>query len=132
MKKLKVKLDSLMEIFGSSDSYDWMSYLNIHTGESELVSREESDNYDTEDYIQIPMQDTSGYKTMQEFIETIKDANIRELLWVAIDGRGAFGRFKDVIYNKGLSDQWYQFRDTKKQEQIIEWLNDNNIEPEFV
>ncbi|MCL4253719.1 MAG: UPF0158 family protein [Anaerolineae bacterium] len=132
MKKLKIKLDSLMEIFGSSDSYDWMSYLNIRTGETELVSRAESDNYDTEDYIQIPMQDTSGYKTMQEFIETIKDANIRELLWVAIDGSGAFRRFKGVIYDKGLSDKWYQFRDTKKQEQIIEWLNDNDIEPEFV
>ena len=36
---------------------------------------------------------------MEDFIATVRNPHLRELLEVAIMGRGAFRRFKDVLYN---------------------------------
>src|SRR6266496_4851197 len=48
-------------------------------------------------YRTLPKQDSrDGYQDMQEYIESLEDEHLRELLEVAIQGSGAFRRFKDV------------------------------------
>ena len=50
-------------------------------------------------YRMIPKQDSrEGYRDMQEYIWSLEDEHLRELLEVAIQGSGAFRRFKDVLY----------------------------------
>jgi hypothetical protein len=50
-------------------------------------------------YRMIPKQDSrDGYQDMQEFIWSLEDEHLRELLEVAIQGSGAFRRLKDVLY----------------------------------
>ena len=39
----------------------------------------------------------NGYDLMVEFAETIEDELLREKLSIALDGRGVFRRFKNVI-----------------------------------
>jgi hypothetical protein len=50
----------------------------------------------------IPKQDSrDGYQDMQEYIWSLEDEHLRELLEVAIQGSGAFRRFKDVLSKWG-------------------------------
>ena len=37
------------------------------------------------------------------------DAALRERLERAIEGKGAFHRFRDLVHHEGLAEQWYAF-----------------------
>jgi hypothetical protein len=66
---------------------------------------------------------------MIEYIETIKGANLKEKLSIAISGSGAFRRFKDVLnsYPKER-ERWFKFKDEKVMERVNEWLDEEGIE----
>jgi len=82
-------------------------------------------------YIYIPEGSPSnGYQLMVEFTETIEDDLLREKLNIALDGKGAFRRFKNVIADyPDYREKWFTFRDDKINKKVIEWLNSMGIEP---
>jgi hypothetical protein len=84
-------------------------------------------------YRMIPKQDSSdGYRDMQEYIWSLEDEHLRELLEVAIQGSGAFRRFKDVLYRyTEAQEKWFKFRDEREQQRMIDWLESEGIEVEF-
>lgn len=84
-------------------------------------------------YRMIPKQDShEGYRDMQEYIWTLEDEHLSELLEVATQGSGAFRRFKNVLYDYSeAQDNWYKFRDAREQQRILDWLTSENIQPEF-
>ncbi|MEN6446654.1 MAG: UPF0158 family protein, partial [Syntrophaceae bacterium] len=43
------------------------------------------------------------------------------------EGRGAFRRFKDSIHRRGIEKDWYQYRDERLEEIIIDWLEAKEI-----
>jgi hypothetical protein len=46
-------------------------------------------------YVAAPQADShEGYRDMEDFISTVKDERLLDRLWQAIQGRGAFRRFK--------------------------------------
>lgn len=91
---------------------------------AKLQEIEESD-----DWLTLPdKHDIHEYRIMEDFCRTIEDENLRELLVVAISGKGAFGRFKDVIARKGLRDRWYEFRDAALTQIAADWLEAQGIE----
>ena len=53
----------------------------------------------------------------------------RERLARAIDGKGAFRRFKDVLHQKHphLLPAWHAFRETRAQRRAVDWLVDNSL-----
>ena len=54
---------------------------------------------------------------------------LREKLSTALDGRGAFRRFKNVIADyPDYSEKWFIFRDERTNKKVIEWLNSMGIE----
>jgi hypothetical protein len=60
---------------------------------------------------------------MEWFIATLEDANRAERLGIAIEGRGAFRRFKDVLSRwPGEMDRWLAFSDERKRGRAREWL----------
>ena len=66
---------------------------------------------------------------MSAFVETVKDEHFADLLDVAIQGRGAFRRFKDVLDRKPAErDRWYAFQKERMREAIRWWLCENEIE----
>jgi hypothetical protein len=68
-----------------------------------------------------------------DFIETLGDAPLGELLEVAIHGAGAFRRFRDVLRRyPAAQDDWFKFRDERERERLLDWLASEDIEPEFV
>ena len=65
-----------------------------------------------EDYIPLPGQyDINEYRLMEEVIYELPAGKNQDVLTGAIQGRGAFRRFKDKLYDLNLQKQWYQYRD---------------------
>ncbi|WP_409340794.1 UPF0158 family protein [Paenibacillus sp. MBLB4367] len=72
--------------------------------------------------------DYNEYEIMEEFIGTLEDQNIRKDLYDAIQGRGAYRRFKDGILEHGIVKNWYNFKESKIKELVIDWCKDHDIE----
>lgn len=79
----------------------------------------------------VPHQDShEGYRDMERFIGTVKDEHLRDLLEVAINGRGAFRRFKDVLFNYPDERQrWFDFQSQRERRRIVDWLESIGISP---
>ena len=137
-KALKIDLDELCSAMADS-SYEHEYYLDLETGEILFISgymddeetgklkdqvEEESDRYE-----RIPEAEShQGYEDMVEFIATVKDEHLAELLEVAINGKGAFRRFKDVLLNYPEErESWFQFKDDRIEEKALEWLDDIDV-----
>ena len=134
MKKIRVNWDFLCLAFEDA-SCEREYHLDTKTGEVIMIAdsmateeceqiREELEE-DTEDrYLYVEKQTShEGYQDMEDFIETVEDENLKDKLYIAIDGRGAFRRFKDVLYDHPEErERWLAFRDTHLEERIIAWL----------
>jgi len=71
-----------------------------------------------------------AYDDMQRFITTIKDARLYDRLSYATQGRGAFGRFRDVLLDYPAErERWFAFQNARLQERIRDWLALYDIEP---
>ncbi len=70
-----------------------------------------------------------GYQDMIAFTESLEDENLKEKLCVALNGRGAFRRFKDVLlsYLK-KREEWFKFQNERLEKRVMEWLEENEIE----
>ncbi|MFC1960984.1 UPF0158 family protein [Chloroflexota bacterium] len=88
---------------------------------------------EVERYVEMPRQDSrEGYRDMEAFIWSLDDEHLRELLEVAIQGAGAFRRFKDVLYRyPDVEKVWFAFRDEREQQRMVDWLASIDIEPQF-
>ncbi len=64
---------------------------------------------------------------MERFCYSIQDADQREQLLNAFQGRGAFRYFKDTTHRFGIQDDWYRFRDRELERIAIDWLEANEI-----
>ena len=107
------------------------SYLHLATGEvlrvvdgiadPEMHSRIASDAT----YLRIePVSSREQYRWMERFIPMVEDKPLSDLLTQAIDGKGAFRRFKDTLYH--VDDQWlqawYQWKDKRLKAAVDEWV----------
>lgn len=83
-------------------------------------------------FLNIPTEESyKGYNDMAEFIETVEDKHLFELLSVAINGKGAFRRFKDVLGRyPDERERWFAFEEQRAKERVLEWLEDEDIEVE--
>ena len=137
-KTLKIDLDELYDAMENS-SYEVEYYLDLETGEILFVS-EDMDDEETgklknqieeelDRYELIPKAESyEGYRDMQAFIATVEDDHLSELLEVAINGKGAFRRFKDVLLNYPEErERWFQFKDDRMKERALEWLDDIDV-----
>jgi len=137
-KTLKIDLDELCSAMENS-SYEHEYYLDLDKGEilflSEYMDDEETRKLkdqieeDFHRYERIPKAEShEGYEDMVDFIATAKDEHLAELLEVAINGKGAFRRFKDVLLNYPEErERWFQFKDDRTQERALEWLDDIDV-----
>lgn len=82
----------------------------------------------TQEYLAFPSADEiDAWSMMDEFAQSFAAGPARGALEDAIEGRGAFRRFKDVIQANGLADAWYRFRDEAYRVLACDWLSRNGI-----
>src|SRR5262249_2435588 len=64
------------------------------------------------------------YRWMERFIPMVDDAELRGKLAHAIDGKGAFRRFKDVLMTYAADrERWFAFRSERLRTFMEAWLN---------
>jgi len=83
------------------------------------------------DYIYIePISSREQYRWMEEFIEMVEESNLKDKLNIAIDGKGAFRRFKDVLVGYPAErERWFGKRASKLRVHMTEWLTAKHLEP---
>lgn len=123
---------------------EWASYLDLRTGKVHMVHvapfGDEDDELSEEeidaglaagDLVPIePLSSSEEYGWMVEFAASVTDPRLRDLLEVALDGRGAFRRFKNVLLDYPEERaRWFAFHDRRLREAMHVWLEDHEIEP---
>src|SRR5207245_9229567 len=85
-----------------------------------------------ESYVRIePAASREQYKWMERFVVGVTDEALRERLVIAIDGKGAFRRFKDVLLNYPTErERWFTYRAELLHWQMQQWLEREQIEPQ--
>lgn len=151
MSILKVKLSKLIQgVDFQSDNLD--VYLNMKSGEvvyieNELYSLVDSD----EDFSQYPewqqeniklaekilyedyyepfptKYEIDEYGMMESFSYSMEE-EIKERLLRAINGRGAFRRFKDEVFELGVREDWFSYREEKLKKLVKRWSETLDIE----
>ncbi len=103
-------------------------------GEIGLEEREAEDKKTVdalmEPFVPVPQADPhEAYEQMVDFAATVQDPHLRELLDVALDGRGAFRRFRDVLAPyPDERERWFDFRDDGTRKQVDAWLESLGFE----
>ena len=110
-------------------------YLDRETGQVVADFDEdgnELDELDPDRYVLIEPPDShERWRWMSGFIETVRDEHLADLLAIALEGRGAFRRFKDVLTRDPAErERWFEFEDGRMRCAIREWLCDNDIHPD--
>jgi hypothetical protein len=82
-------------------------------------------------FIQLPEADSrEAYEDMEAFIETVTSPRLQDRLRTAIQGRGAFRRFKDVLIDLPAErERWFAFKNARVRERVLAWLASEGIEP---
>jgi len=113
------------------------SYLQFETGEvirivdgvadprmHEKIERDER-------YLKIdPVSSREQYRWMERFIDSVEDdPELQNKLTIAIDGKGAFRRFKDVLMSYPIQrERWFTFRSERLASCMKAWLTAHDIE----
>src|SRR5690606_478944 len=75
-------------------------------------------------YVRVePVSSREQYRWMERFIQMLDPSDLRDELTLAIDGRGAFRRFKDVLMvNAPERERWFAFRSERLRVFMEAWL----------
>lgn len=119
----EITTDKLKDELECMDVQDWMQ-------EMVLIADRVEEGFGTQ-IVEIPQSSShEGYRDMEDFIETVEDPALAKLLTVAIDGRGAFRRFKDVLYDYPEEwERWFAFQSARVRQRVLGWLDSEGVEP---
>jgi hypothetical protein len=76
-----------------------------------------------------PVSSREQYRWMERFIATVEEGPLRTKLLAAIDGKGAFRRFKDVLMGFPVDrERWFTFRSERLRTCMEAWLEAQGVE----
>jgi len=128
-------LDAIGEALAYQTDYDHVWLIDPRTGDIAFWTSDsgiDGDPVDLDDLDLLPIYPLPShvwYRDMADFAEGISDERAGRRLARAIDGRGAFRRFKLELQEEypDLLPTWYAFRDARAQRRAVEWLVDNSL-----
>jgi hypothetical protein len=133
-REVPVDWEALEDAF-ENNAPEVHSYLHLTTGEVLRVVDGVADPQmhvriaSDPNYLRIdPVSSREQYRWMERYIPMVEDTDIREKLTRAIDGKGAFRRFKDVLMSYGAErERWFTFRSERLRTFMEAWLNAHAI-----
>ena len=135
---LKLTVDQISDEI-EMGSVDATIYLNPKTGQTARISalamvEEEQEEAiaaagGEESLLVLPhIESHEGYRWMEEFAETVTSERLCGMLAVALNGKGAFRRFKDVLASFPKErQQWSEFERQKLLALAREWADENGL-----
>jgi len=76
-----------------------------------------------------PLPSYVWFQDMADFADGISDSAVSRRLTQSLQGRGAFRRFKNQVYehHPELISEWHTLRDVRAQCRAVEWLFDQEL-----
>lgn len=113
--------------------YGMTMLYNIIINDMVMTQKETEENYDRLDehgFIRLPRSfDIRNYDIMEDFVNT-QSGPVYDRLAKAIQGKGAFRRFKDTVYDLGIDQEWYDFEAEAYKRIAVRWCEENELEYE--
>ena len=131
-----IDLEEIANALADQTDYEYHWLINPETGEIAFwtadtgIDGQAPVDLDELDLVVIgPLPSWVWYQDMADFAEGITDERAGRRLARAIQGKGAFRRFKDELYEEhpDLLPVWYAFRDTRARRRAVQWLADNSL-----
>jgi hypothetical protein len=136
MREVPIDWEALENAF-ENNAPEVHSYLQVITGDvlrivdgvadPQMHARIASDT----NYLRIEaVLSREQYRWMERYIPTVEEPKLRSRLEVAIDGKGAFRRFKDVLMAFSAErERWFTYRSERLRTFMGAWLQAHNINP---
>jgi hypothetical protein len=148
MKKLRVNMLGLLDGLQTSPRDPIRYYFDLETGEvtdilvpdpsafAELgIDEEERQTFESnpDRYNRVPnVSGRTQYRWMEEFVDGVEEPEITSQLRIALAGRGAFSRFRQVLGQwPDLEQRWQALRRELLVQEVCEWLASLDVEPEY-
>jgi hypothetical protein len=149
-RKLAVDMEAIIEAMSIGDT-PFASFLNTRTGKiTQVVSDRSLDLdldldgddelaaaaeavYEDPDYVEIPaLEGRDEYRLMEGFAASMDEEDIRDMLELALGGRGSFSRFRDVVFRyPDIKERWFASKKEALVARATEWLEDLGIDPDY-
>lgn len=130
-------LDMVADLLEGDPTYGFGGYLDLTTGqawpEAAIEGAPDDDALDLEDdqrWLRIPhLGSRDAWRDMDAFADTLTDTGLAHQLADAIEGRGAFSRFRHVLdQHHDHVPAWLAFRDERRAGRARSWLADNGYD----
>lgn len=134
MREVPVDWDALEDAF-ENNAPEVHSYLHLEAGEvlrvvdgiadPEMHARIATDG----NYLRVEaVSSREQYRWMERFIPTVVSEELRRELEMAIDGKGAFRRFKDALVASAEErERWFAFRSERLRVFLEAWLSAHSV-----
>jgi len=131
-----IDLEDIATALADHDDYEHHWLINPETGEIAFWTADSGiDGHTPVDLDELdlvvidPLPSWVWYQDMADFADGITDERAGRRLARAIQGRGAFRRFKDELHEEypDLVPVWYAFRDARARRRAVQWLADNSL-----
>ncbi|CAM4177646.1 IS1096 element passenger TnpR family protein [Janibacter anophelis] len=135
---LPVDLDQLSSVLEGDPSLGAGGVLDLQTGEvhpdgaldASMVGDEYAIDVEEDPDRWLPVDchgSRSGWQDMAAFARRHRDVELRERLERALEGRGGFRRFRDLVHEEGLGRSWGVFSADRQAGRARQWLADEGI-----
>lgn len=148
-RKLPIDIDELenaLELVRIDFGDEPAAYLDLSTGrivvpemEEEFDEEEEGrgEFWENPNWLSLP-SDLRDYghptSRLEDYVRSLEPGPVRDALEKVRPGKGAFRKFKDIIFGSGdvaAKDAWHWFETKRRREMIVEWLEIEGIEPDW-
>lgn len=134
VRDVPVSWEALEDAF-ENNAQDVHSYLHLGTGEVIRIVDGAADPsmhvrvMSDHEYLRVdPVSSREQYRWMERFIATVQEVEFQRKLQRAIDGKGAFRRFKDVLSGFPVDrERWFTFRSERLRACMDSWLEAHGI-----
>jgi hypothetical protein len=135
-RQVPVDWEALEDAF-ENNAPEVHSYLHVVTGDvlrvvdgvanPDMHARIAADPH----YLRVdPVSSREQYRWMERFIPMVETPELQQKLTQAIDGKGAFRRFKDVLMSYAAErERWFSFRSERLRTFMEAWLGAHALAP---
>lgn len=129
-----LKLSEVVDALSSVD-INSTAYFNKKTNEilwkwdfnQEYSTYKEDDEFNDDIICMFDFTDKNDYDIMQSFINIVENEELRNRLYYCTKGKGAFRRFRKILEECDLIEEWYKYQDIEYKKMAKEWCIDNDI-----
>ena len=122
---LPVDLEELSGLIEGDPASNEGGFLDLQTGEvvpafmidEAMVGADAVIDFDADPdrWLRVPCEGSrAGWEDMAAYVAGVADSRLREQLERAIEGKGAYRRFRDLIGDTGLRQTWQEFSDERQ------------------